>query len=893
MLKAIAAGAFAGFVLYVLLHLYGISLPVCLLLGGLIGAVSHLHTELRLLQRRFEAAQRTGDAAPAPRSESAPLHDAQAQVPPVAAPVPPRPAAAEPVRPAVPPKSAPLTPPEKRAPVKSGPDPFVLLVRYLSGGNPLVRIGGVVLFFGLAFLAKYAADLGLLSIQLRLLGIAAAGFALIVIGWRLRDRPNQYGLIVQGVGIATLYLVIFSWAKLYGLMPLNMAFVLMFLTVGFGTALALRQDSLPMTLFATAGGFLVPILTSSGSGSHVVLFSYYALLNLGIVIIAWQRTWRILNVTGFLFTFVIAAAWGVLRYQSELLETTEPFLVLFFFFYLGITILFTSKQPFELRGFIDSTLVFGVPLATFAFQNALVREIEYALSFSALFMGGLYLFLAKLLWRKPQMRLLSEAFLALSVVFVTLAVPYALDGHWTAATWSLEAAAIVWIGLRQQRLYARLFGMALQIVSALLFVSLSLGSVPTLPFANGIFLGGLTVAFASLFVSWLYTRYAALADPRFEAMAAALFLALGLLWWFLAGARDVDAAFRHFGNGMLIYAAAGAGLFSAVASWLRWDAFKRALQGYAPLGLACYVLLFPYIVAHHPFKDEGFVAFVAFFTLHYLLLYRHEEEWRAVAPWHVGGLWLLGGLLSLESAWQIGQIASNTSYRVLAYAAAPLLLGVPVMQRAVTIAWPLQRHAQRYRVVALAGFALFLLAWEFFAFAFNGNAAPLPFIPLLNPLEAGAVLVVAAVVYWYRENRGDLPPLPHALLVSALFALLFISVSIGRAVHFYAHVPYRFEALWGNPTFQTALSLLWTAIAFGIILLARRLANRLYWISGATLLGAVILKLFLIDLSNSGTLERIISFIAVGILALLIGYIAPLPPSGAKTREEQETPPSP
>jgi len=896
MFKALMIGAAAGSILYFYLHLQNAYLLFSLLLGGLIGAVSHLHGRLTELQHELRTLRTQPEAAVPARAQAAPPKESE---PETFLPEPPMVKAvesleAEPPAPAVATMAGPsLKTGTRKMPVASNIDPVTLLFRYLSGGNPLVRIGGIVLFFGLAFLAKYASDLGLLSIEMRLLGIALTGMALIVIGWRLRERPGQYGLIVQGIGIATLYLVVFAGAKLFGIMPLTLAFVMMLMTVFFGAALALKQDSLAMMLFATAGGFLVPILTSSDSGSHILLFSYYTLLNLGIVMIAWHRSWRILNVTGFLFTFVIATAWGVLSYQSELLDTTEPFLVLFFLFYLGITILFTSKQPVELRGFIDATLVFGVPLATFAFQNALVKEIEYALSFSALFIGGLYLLLAKILWHKENMRLLSEAFLALSIVFVTLAVPYSLDGHWTAATWTLEASAIVWIGLRQKRLYARLFGMALQAVSALLFWSLSIDSVPAVPFANGIFLGALTVAFASLFTAWLYTHFAESADLRYERISAPAFLGLGILWWVMAGIRDVEPAFTVFGNGMLIYAALGAGIFSIIASWLKWDAMLRVLQGYLLLGAVCYLMLVPHLLHYHPFEGSGLLAFGAFFGLHYLLLYRHEALWKQVGVWHTAGAWMLGALLSLETAWQIAQFTTNPTYKLLGYTVVPLLLGLLILQRLSVISWPIERHGRTYRLFVLGGFALMLLVWEFSLFGFDGDSAPLPFVPLFNPLELGAVLVLAAVGYWYVKHCRELPLLEKsaaaAPLALALFAWLFISVSIGRAVHFYADVPYRFNALWHSALFQTALSIVWTAIAFGIIMFARRLSNRLYWIAGAVLLGTVIAKLFVIDLSNSGTLERIVSFIAVGVLVLLIGYLAPLPPA-EKAPERNDLP---
>ena len=37
------------------------------------------------------------------------------------------------------------------------------------------------------------------------------------------------------------------------------------------------------------------------------------------------------------------------------------------------------------------------------------------------------------------------------------------------------------------------------------------------------------------------------------------------------------------------------------------------------------------------------------------------------------------------------------------------------------------------------------------------------------------------------------------------------------------------------------------------------------------------LKLLLVDLSGTGTVTRIVSFIGVGVLMLVIGYVAPLP----------------
>src|SRR5690606_7689427 len=87
--------------------------------------------------------------------------------------------------------------------------------RFFLEGNPIVRVGMVVMLFGLGFLAKYAASAGMFPIHLRLAIIALIAIALLIIGWRTREKKNGYGLVLQGGGVAALYLTVFAAAKLY------------------------------------------------------------------------------------------------------------------------------------------------------------------------------------------------------------------------------------------------------------------------------------------------------------------------------------------------------------------------------------------------------------------------------------------------------------------------------------------------------------------------------------------------------------------------------------------------------------------------------------------------------------------------------------------------------
>src|SRR5690606_2230706 len=132
-------------------------------------------------------------------------------------------------------------------------------------------------------------------IELRYAGVAAAAVALLGLGWWLRKRRNGYALILQGTGIAVLYLTIFAAMRLHPLLGSTEALALLVLVTCCSAILAVTQNALGLAAAAALGGFAAPILTSTGSGNHVALFSYFILLNSGIFAIAWFKAWRLLN----------------------------------------------------------------------------------------------------------------------------------------------------------------------------------------------------------------------------------------------------------------------------------------------------------------------------------------------------------------------------------------------------------------------------------------------------------------------------------------------------------------------------------------------------------------------------------------------------------------------
>jgi uncharacterized membrane protein len=477
--------------------------------GALAAQILFLRTRTETLEKRLqELTQRLAglQAAPQERGESTP------KAAPAAAPAPaPKPAMAASAPPAATqaprPVAAIVDQPLPQAPPAPPREPSAIdnaiagFMAWLKGGNQLARIGIVILFLGAAFLLKYANERGMIPVELYFIAAALGGFALLIVGWRLRERRADYAQLLQGGAIAILYLTVFAATRLYQLLPPTLAFGLLAIIAVASAVLAVAQDALSLAVIGTAGGFLAPILVSTGSGNYVALFTYYALLNLGVFAVAWFKTWRVLNVLGFVFTFTITGLWRANSYNQADLWTADAFLMLFFLMYVAVSILNCVRQPPNLKGYVSGSLVFGLPVVAFTIHATMIARIEYGLAWSAFALGAFYLLLGWTLFltRRETFRLLVEAFAALGVIFASLAIPLAFDTRTTAAMWAVEGAGLLWLGVRQERKLPRLFGTLLQAGGGVGYL-IGLDSMrSTQPILNTAYLGSAMLAVSGIF----------------------------------------------------------------------------------------------------------------------------------------------------------------------------------------------------------------------------------------------------------------------------------------------------------------------------------------------------------------------------------------------------------
>ena len=435
-------------------------------------------------------------------------------------------------------------------------EPNPLLAWFLSG-NPLLKTGALVLFFGLAFLLSYVG--GHLPLSVRYLAVFGAGVAAAGAGVKLQSKKREYGLTLQGFGLGVMYLTTLAAAKLHALIGSGVAFVVMVALVLVMIARAVSQDAKVMAQAALVGGLAAPVLV--GGGSHIVLFGYLALLNAGVAAIAWFKAWRSLNLIGLSGTFVIASSWGAARYHDELFASSELFLIYHWLLYTLIACLFARKtledEPLagSLKripdnasleriwqtvtaygshiGILDSSLLFGSAITSFSLQYALMDKGGHGAAYSALLWaavyGGAALYFARL---RDDFAVMKQAFAGLFLVFVTLAVPLAFELRWTAMAWALEAALVYSFGLIQRQPQTRVAAVGvygLAALSQLKDLLRNAGESDSGALLNGSFSGALIAAASGVLMYWAWARMRREDSALWERNGVSVVLLLALI----------------------------------------------------------------------------------------------------------------------------------------------------------------------------------------------------------------------------------------------------------------------------------------------------------------------------------------------------------------------------
>jgi uncharacterized membrane protein len=752
---------------------------------------------------------------------------------------------------------------------------------YFTDGNLFVRIGILVLFFGVAFLLKYAAENSRIPLEFRFMGAAAGGLGLILFGWQLRRSRAIYALLLQGAGIGIVYITIFAAFRLADLLPPTLTFALLVMFSAAAVALAILQDSRALAISAVLGGFLAPLLASTNSGNYIGLFSYYTVLNAAVFAIAWYRAWRSLNLVGFVFTFGVFALWVASSYHAQDWLPASAFLLLFLLMYSLIGVLYALRQPENMTGLVDGTLVFGTPVIVSGLLMVMLRQYDYGIAAASAGMGIYYIGLARFAWKHigEDFRLLAEAMLAIGVVFATLAIPYALDGHWSSAAWALEAAGILWVSIRQKRFYAQCFAIALQLGSGLLFLLRNIDDVGNSAWLNPAFLGGVFIALGGFISARML--YLQAADFRLRKLHLPFYLwAMG--WWLVSALVQIDEYLPHeVVSAWLILFTATAAILVYLDRLRDWQWMPAAINAALLLPTLMLIACYSLIDNGHLLVKPDLYFWVVALVCGYWIISKLESiswpHWVTMAS-HTGWVLLVTLIMSLELLWITEH---QLNIRAEGYVALFALLPLLVIRIAQLGEMPaIKRLGSDLQLSIIATLSTLLLIWSLILNLTNsGDPAPIPYIPFLNPLDLSQIAYLLLAMGSLKLVAADARVQRyHLLVILAGLAFVWLTAVLTRSMHHYMDIPFDLSTMLDDTRVQTAISILWTVIGMAAMLFASRRLVRPIWIAGAALVGVVLVKMFFIDLGASGTVERIVSFMVVGSLLVATGYFSPIPP---------------
>jgi uncharacterized membrane protein len=342
------------------------------------------------------------------------------------------------------------------------------------GENLINKIGIAITVIGVAIGAKYSIDHDLISPLTRIILGYLMGVALLGIGIRLKQKYINYSAVLVSGSIAILYFITFFAYTLYGLFPQVVAFLLMVVFTGLGVAAAINYNRQVIAHIGLVGAYAVPLLLSNESGNVTILFSYIAIINIGILIISFLKYWKPILYTSFFFSWFIYFSWYSENYRpAEHFGIALIFLSVFFITFYIIFLSYKLLQE-EKFNFDDVLLILANSFVFYGIGYSLLNTNDtgaHLLGVFTLCNASVNLIVSFIVYRQKQADMsLFYLITGLVLVFTTITFPVQLNGNWVTLLWAGEAALLFWIGRTKNIQFYELLAYALILLTLISLV---------------------------------------------------------------------------------------------------------------------------------------------------------------------------------------------------------------------------------------------------------------------------------------------------------------------------------------------------------------------------------------------------------------------------------------
>jgi uncharacterized membrane protein len=341
------------------------------------------------------------------------------------------------------PQPAAITPPNP-PPVESRKEPKLRTSTEVAVGQKwFLGIGVFVVLLAAGFFLKYVFDEKWIGPATQVtLGFVAGAFLFVAGEICRRRKLRGLDIALAAVGLGVLYLSVYAANQIYSLIPDPLTMFVILLVSAVGLSVAALWDSRLLAVLAFLGGYLAPVLDTSGKSGHLLFFGCLTIINLASEGLAFLKRWTQLYFLGAVFSWVLLFIfWGGLESQSSI--DTFGFIQFLFLLY--------SIAPF-LRSLLRASQE-RIPLIWVAALNGwlctwksaeLLHSAKLPISLLTLAYGCLALAVAIIVWRRGSTPARTWL-LVQGMIYFLLAWTVVFSAHWITFFWAAQCVACYWV----------------------------------------------------------------------------------------------------------------------------------------------------------------------------------------------------------------------------------------------------------------------------------------------------------------------------------------------------------------------------------------------------------------------------------------------------------------
>ena len=331
---------------------------------------------------------------------------------------------------------------------------------YNIGAKILPAIGIFSILIGLGFFLK---DYLVLTDTIKVSLGFILGIIFILSGNKIRKKFLGYSTFLIGGGFAILY-ISEKFGIIFDLYTNSLGFILMIITTIAAILISEKLNSKIISGIALIGGFISPILASTGQANELILFNYILILLGGMFFLSWKKNWIELIIGSFVGTMILYGGSMTQYYVNSefniywiylliffVIFTIAPFL--FYFFQksnLGHSNLVFSNFFYNCSGLIIPVLtgIIFIAVSYFMFEEGNLDDVYFVIG---LIPAVFYLALSKISVQKMTITndKVSVFFFVSMTAFAIAMIPaLQFSGIWITLVWFVEALVLTLIAFK-------------------------------------------------------------------------------------------------------------------------------------------------------------------------------------------------------------------------------------------------------------------------------------------------------------------------------------------------------------------------------------------------------------------------------------------------------------